>query len=125
MKVLRVQNAYHVVRDMGRLRSFYESFLGLPLKFADGDRWTQYGVQEVNFSLSSVEEAARGSAGVVVVFEVDRLDGAEELLAAEGGRVVDRRDMGSHGQVLTFADPEGNVAQLFCRNHVAVTTAET
>jgi predicted enzyme related to lactoylglutathione lyase len=115
MKILRVQNAYHVVKDMERLRSFYTS-IGLPLKFSDGDRWTQFGAAGSNFSLSSVEEAPAGCAGVVVVFEVDRLDDAEALLKARGGRVMDLRNMGPHGQVLTFADPEGNIAQLFCRS---------
>jgi predicted enzyme related to lactoylglutathione lyase len=51
-----------------------------------------------------------------VVFEVDSLDDAENILAAQGGRVMARPDMGEHGHVLTFADPEGNVAQLFCRD---------
>lgn len=79
------------------------------------------GIEGVNFSLSSVKEAARGRAGVVVVFEMDPLDGAEELVAAEGGHIVDRRDMSSHGRVLTFAGPKGNVARLFCRSDAAVT----
>jgi predicted enzyme related to lactoylglutathione lyase len=115
MKVLRVQNAYHIARDMSRLRAFYETALGVPLKFADGDRWIQFGLQGTNFSLSSPAEAAHDAPGAVVVFEVDSLDNAESVLAAQGGRVMERRDMGAHGHVLTFADPEGNVAQLFCR----------
>lgn len=115
MKVLRVQNAYHVARDIGRLRAFYEAGLGVPLKFADGDRWVQFGLQGTNFSLSSLAEAAHNASGAIVVFEVDSLADAEDLLAAQGGRVMGRRDMGPHGQVLTFADPEGNVVQLFSR----------
>jgi predicted enzyme related to lactoylglutathione lyase len=115
MKVLRVQNAYHVARDMERLRAFYEDTLSLPLKFSDGDRWSQFGLQGTNFSLSSPAEAAGEALGAMVVFEVDTLDGAESLLNAGGGRLLARRDMGTHGQILTFADPEGNVAQLFCR----------
>lgn len=119
MKVLRVQNIYHVARDMSRLRAFYETALALPLKFVDGDRWIQFGLHGTNFSLSSPAEAVRNASGAVVVFEVDSLDYAEDHIAAEGGRVMGRRDMGSHGQVLTFADPEGNVIQLFCRGPVS------
>jgi predicted enzyme related to lactoylglutathione lyase len=116
MKVLRVQNAYHVARDMSRLRAFYETALGVPLKFADGGRWIQFDLQGTNFSLSSPAEAAQNASGTVIVFEVDSLDDAESALAAQGGRMMERRDMGTHGQVLTFADPEGNIAQLFCRS---------
>jgi len=32
-----------------------------------------------------------------------------------GGHIISLRDMGGHGQVLTFSDPEGNVAQLQVR----------
>ena len=54
--------------------------------------------------------------GAVVVFEVDSLAGAEDHVLAAGGRVLSRRDMGAHGKVVTFSDPEGNIAQLFCRS---------
>ncbi len=120
MKVLRVQNTYHIAQDMSRLCAFYQTALGAPLKFADGDRWIQFSLQGTNFSLSSPAEAARNAPGAVVVFEVDSLDDAEDLLTAEGGHVMERRDMGLHGQVLTFADPEGNVVQLFCRGAAGV-----
>jgi predicted enzyme related to lactoylglutathione lyase len=116
MKILRIQNVYHVAKDMERLRAFYGTKLGLPSKFADGDRWVQFGVQGSNFALSSAAEAAPGVNGAVVVFEVDSLAGAEDHVLAAGGRVLSRRDMGAHGKVVTFSDPEGNIAQLFCRS---------
>jgi predicted enzyme related to lactoylglutathione lyase len=29
--------------------------------------------------------------------------------------IVQRRDMGSHGRVIAFRDPEGNILQLFAK----------
>ena len=48
----RVQNVFVVAREPGALHAFYESALGLPLKFRDGDRWLQYGVGPTNVALA-------------------------------------------------------------------------
>jgi predicted enzyme related to lactoylglutathione lyase len=112
MDIQRLQNVYMVAREPGQLHSFYESALGLKLKFRDGDRWIQYGA---GMALASPEEAKPATAGAVLVFEVDDFEGARERIAAAGGEVVGVRDMGAHGAVLSLRDPEGNVVQLFRR----------
>jgi predicted enzyme related to lactoylglutathione lyase len=114
--VKRMQNTYYVVRDMGAAAAFYRDALGLKLKFQDGARWAQFDAGGQNFSLSSPEEAPVDAAGGVVVFEVDDLEAAADRIAAAGGEVLGRRDMGSHGRTLTFRDPAGNLAQLFARS---------
>lgn len=116
MTVKRMQNTYYVVRDMGAAAAFYRDALGLKLKFQDGARWAQFDAGGQNFSLSSPEEAPVDAAGGAVVFEVDDLEAAADRIAAAGGEVLGRRDMGSHGRTLTFRDPAGNLAQLFARS---------
>lgn len=109
----RVQNVYVVAREPGALHAFYESALGLALKFRDGDRWLQYGVGNTNVALACAEEAAPATTGLVMVLEVTSFDGAAERITAAGGQVLGQRDMGSHGAVLSLRDPEGNIVQLF------------
>lgn len=109
----RVQNVYVVAREPGALHAFYETALGLALKFRDGDRWLQYGVGHSNVALACAEEAAPATQGLVMVLEVKDFDGAAERITAAGGQVLGLRDMGGHGAVLSLRDPEGNIVQLF------------
>lgn len=112
MDIQRLQNVYLVARQPGALNAFYESALGLKVKFRDGERWIQYGA---GVALASLDEAKPAASGAVPVFEVDDFDGAQERIVAAGGQVLGMRDMGSHGAVLSLRDPEGNVVQLFRR----------
>jgi len=111
----RLQNVFVVAERPAELHSFYESALGLQLKFRDQDRWIQYGVGNTSVALACGEEAAPAVSGLVMVFEVHSFDGAQERIAASGGEVLGTRDMGSHGAVLSLLDPEGNIVQLFKR----------
>ena len=117
----RLQNVYVAAKRPRQLHAFYASALGLPLKFNDGDRWFQYGVGNTNVSLACLEEAAPAASGLVMVFEVDDFDGAQERIADAGGEVLGMRDMGDHGMVLSLRDPEGNIVQLFRRSPPAAT----
>jgi len=111
----RLQNVFVVAERPAELHSFYESALGLQLKFRDKDRWIQYGVGNTSVALACREEAAPAASGLVMVFEVEDFSGAQERIAAAGGQVLGTRDMGSHGAVLSLRDPEGNIVQLFKR----------
>jgi predicted enzyme related to lactoylglutathione lyase len=115
MTIKRIQNVYLVAADMAATAAFYRD-LGLDLKFQDGARWTQFVVGGSNFSLASPDEAATGTAGGVVVFEVDDIDATADQITAGGGVILGRRDMGAHGRTLSFRDPAGNVLQLFQRS---------
>lgn len=116
MSVQKIQSVYRVVNDMELLQAFYSQALGLQPKFRDQDRWTQFSVGNTNFALSSAEEAAPDAAGSVIVFEVASLAGFRESVERAGGRFVGERDMGSHGTVLTFKDPEGHPFQVFSKS---------
>jgi predicted enzyme related to lactoylglutathione lyase len=113
----RLQNVYLVAEHPAGLRGFYEGALGLPLRFADGERWVQLatGAGGPGLALACPEEAAPATSGVVLVFEVAHFEGARERIAAAGGQVLGERDMGAHGRVLALRDPAGNLVQLFQR----------
>jgi predicted enzyme related to lactoylglutathione lyase len=117
----RLQNVFVVAERPARLHEFYESALGLQLKFRDKDRWIQYGVGNTSVALASREEAVPATAGVVMVFEVEDFAATAERVAASGGEVLGIRDMGSHGTVLSLRDPEGNIVQLFKRQGTPTT----
>lgn len=111
----RVQSVYYTVKDMGRAVSFYEQVFGLKLKFRDGEKWAQFDAGNVGFALSSAEESASTEGGAVTAFEVDDLTPYEVAIRNAGCDVLQVRDMGSHGRVLAFRDPEGNIVQLFAK----------
>jgi predicted enzyme related to lactoylglutathione lyase len=111
----RLQNVYVVAERPAELHAFYESALGLQLKFRDQQRWFQYGVGNTSVALACREEATPATSGLVMVFEVEDFAAAQERIAGAGGQVLGIRDMGAHGAVLSLRDPEGNVVQLFKR----------
>ncbi|WP_345537342.1 VOC family protein [Variovorax defluvii] len=111
----RLQNVFVVAERPAELHAFYESALGLQLKFRDQDRWIQYGAGNTNVAVACKEEGAPATSGVVMVFEVEDFAATIERVEALGGEVLGQRDMGSHGAVLSLRDPEGNIVQLFKR----------
>lgn len=118
----RLQNVFVVAERPAELHAFYQSALGLQLRFRDQERWFQYGVGSSNVALACREEAQPARSGVVMVFEVEEFEAARERIAAAGGEVLGLRDMGAHGAVLSLRDPEGNVVQLFKRSAAAAAT---
>ncbi|WP_158816628.1 VOC family protein [Methylocapsa sp. S129] len=119
MSINRIQSVYTVVRDMDRLQAFYETALGLPLAFRDRDAWLQFKIGQTAFALSSLVEGAVGARGGVVVFETAEPTSLAERIVQLGGRRLGDRDMGAHGRVMTFADPEDNRFQLYARADAA------
>ena len=115
MAIQRIQSVYSVANNMDRAQRFYESALGLSLKFRDGERWCQFSVGNTNFALSAPAEAPVAAKGSVVVFEAESLDGVRQQVEEGGGKFLSTRDMGSHGAVVTFQDPEGNLFQVFAK----------
>ena len=110
-----IGSAYTVVKDMDLMQAFYGEALGLPLTFRDRDNWCQFKAGPVAFALSSLAEAAKGARGSVIVFDAIELASVAARIERLGGRHLSSRDMGSHGIVATFADPENNLLQLHVR----------
>ena len=115
INVKRLQNVYFTADDVPSTASFYEQVFGLKKKFSDGDRWTQFDIAGSNFAIGAHEEGVHEQTGAVPVFEVDDIDGLEQLVHEHGGTVIAHRDMGDHGLVTTLQDPAGNSIQLFSR----------
>ena len=115
MPLSSVRSVYTVASDMDLMRAFYEEALELPLAFRDRDKWCQFKAGPVAFALSSRSEAAEGARGSVIVFDAIDLAAFAPRIERLGGRHLSSRDMGSHGSVATFADPENNLFQLHVR----------
>ena len=107
-----VRSVYTVASDMDLMRAFYEEALELPLAFRDRDNWCQFKAGPVPFALSSGSEAAQGARGSVIVFDAIDLAAFAPRIERLGGRHLSHRDMGAHGSVATFSDPENNLFQL-------------
>ncbi|MBR0713909.1 VOC family protein [Bradyrhizobium liaoningense] len=111
MQTARVSGIYVVISDMDRAQRFYEKALGLVTKFRDRSSWCQFDTGSVTFSLSSPEEAG-STQSVMVVFKAGQLATVREQVEDAGGTLLALRDMGAHGTVVTFADPDGNEFQV-------------
>jgi predicted enzyme related to lactoylglutathione lyase len=110
-----IRSVYTVAADMDLMQAFYAGALELPLAFRDHNNWCQFKVGQVSFALSSPSEAAQGARGSVVVFDATDMTAFTQRIERLGGRFLSSRDMGSHGSVATFADPENNLFQLLVR----------
>jgi predicted enzyme related to lactoylglutathione lyase len=110
-----IRTIYTVAHDMDLMQAFYAQTLQLPLAFRDRDNWCQFKAGPVALALSSPAEAAQGARGSVIVFDATDLAALAQRIERLGGRHLASRDMGSHGSVATFADPENNFFQLHVR----------
>lgn len=118
MAEIDLQTVYVVAKDVGRLETFYAQALGLPVQFRDENKWTQFRQQRSAFALSSAEEAAPGAVGAVPVFQVagEAREELQQKILSAGGQLLAQRDMGSHGVVATYQDPEENLFQVFSKS---------
>jgi predicted enzyme related to lactoylglutathione lyase len=110
-----IRSVYTVANDMDLMQAFYAEALELPLAFRDHDNWCQFKVGQFAFALSSPSEAATGARGSVVVFGATDVAALAQRIERLGGLHLSSRDMGSHGSVATFADPENNLFQIHVR----------
>ena len=110
-----IRSVYTVANDMDLMQAFYAEALELPLAFRDRDNWCQFKVGQLAFALSSSSEAATGARGSVVVFGATDVAVLAQRIERLGGLHLSSRDMGSHGSVATFADPENNLFQIHVR----------
>ena len=115
MPLHSIRSVYTVAQDMDLMQAFYAGALELPLAFRDRDNWCQFKAGPVAFALSSPSEAAQGARGSVIVFDAADLAALAQRIERLSGRLLASRDMGSHGGVATFADPENNLLQLHVR----------
>ncbi len=116
MTVLGLQNIHFVAEDVEVAAQFWQQAMGLALRFRDDDRWVQMTAGHAPLAIASKAEGHPDQIGAIPVFEVDDVEAHICSIGAHGGKLLDDREMGSHGRVVTFEDPQGNVAQLFKRS---------
>ena len=115
MTVKRLRNAYVITYNMDQSVAIYRDALGLPVMFQDESKWALADAGGTNFAVSSPDEAAEGAMGAVLIFEVDSIAEVGITIEESCGEVLGSRDMGDHGRVLTFRDPDGKLVQLIQR----------
>ena len=108
----RIGNVFYRVGDMDAAVEFYESVLGLRLKFRDGDNWAAFDLAGVTFALEGGAQAGGGSGGATVSLRVDGLD---ELVSElrERGANVGEIVTGPHERRADLTDPSGNRLVLY------------
>ena len=108
----RIGNVFYRVSDMDAAVEFYESVLGLRLKFRDGDNWAAFDLAGVTFALEGGAQAGGGSGGATVSLRVDGLD---ELVSElrERGANVGEIVTGPHERRADLSDPSGNRLVLY------------
>lgn len=111
---MKLKQVYLTATEPERLAEFYEA-LGLPIRFADRGKWIQFVGEKTALCIASpAESASEQSRNAVLVFEVDDLEVAVERARAHGAEVLGEvRDMGAHGRVAHFKDPQQNTIQIF------------
>ncbi|WP_238008345.1 VOC family protein [Dactylosporangium sp. AC04546] len=86
--------------------AFYRDGLGLPVKFADGDRFAALDGGGVTFALAAGDEALGTTP--VASFKVDSVPEAVDRLTALGAELVLGPSRGPHEVRALLNDPAGN-----------------
>lgn len=116
LAIKKISSSYYVVDDMQKSVSFYRDQLKLPVKFQDGDKWTQFDVKGQSLAIATpAPQQVNPGEGATVVFEVDDLDQQRQELTTAGIAVGDVVSMGGHGSFFTVRDPAGNLVQFFAK----------
>jgi predicted enzyme related to lactoylglutathione lyase len=113
---MKIKHAYLTAANPEALAQFYRE-IGMPVRFADGQRWIQFATDGAAFCIAGPEESAvQPSSNAVVVFEVEGLEAALAKAVDAGGiNIAGIRDMGSHGRAIQIRDPQNNLIQFFER----------
>jgi catechol 2,3-dioxygenase-like lactoylglutathione lyase family enzyme len=110
------------VRDMDRMRAFYNEVLGFPLRRSLGEAWFEYGVGATTLALTAYglmfddTPPSRGMLALQLAFrvspgEVERC--AWELKAKGVEPLLPLTDQPWGHRTVFFRDPDGNVIEIF------------
>jgi predicted enzyme related to lactoylglutathione lyase len=101
----------HPVEDLESAARFYESALGLTLKFRDGDRFCAFDLGGVTIALAAGTERLTQSPAVSL--KVADLDAALAKLQAAGAKLLRGPEVGPHERRAVLEDPAGNALILY------------
>ena len=115
---VKLKQIYLTAVDPEALAAFYKA-LGLTVRFADQGKWIQFEGEKTAFCVASLSESvSKPSGNAVLVFEVEDLEAVLKAARKQGADVSDEiRDMGAHGRVAHFKDPQHNLVQLMQAAH--------
>lgn len=94
-------------QDVPALITFYSDGLGLPVAFADGDRFACLRAGNGLLALAAPQESIAGAAPAAA-FLVSDLDATIEQLCELGAKVIRPVESGAHERRAALADPAGN-----------------
>jgi methylmalonyl-CoA/ethylmalonyl-CoA epimerase len=105
------------VRDVERSTAFYRDALGLPFLFEVPERMAFFDCGGVRLMLAVPEGEASGTAGAVLYFRVEALEGAHRELVERGVEFVRPphrvAELGAHELWMAFfRDPDGTLLAL-------------
>jgi catechol 2,3-dioxygenase-like lactoylglutathione lyase family enzyme len=108
----RIGNVYYRVEDMEAAVDYYESILGLKLKFRDGDNWAAFDVGGMTLALEGAGEPVGRGGGAIVSLRAQGLDELAAELRSRGADVPEPV-AGPHERRIDLHDPSGNLLVLY------------
>ena len=105
-------NVLYPVPDVAKAIEFYGDGLGLPLKFADGDRYAALNGGRTTFALAGPEEDVTGGRPAAS-FKVADVAASIARLQEAGATVLSPLSEGPHEYRAVLADPWGNAFVLY------------
>lgn len=107
-------NVLYPTADIEAAVAFYRDGLGLPLKFADGDRYAALDGGGATVALASAAEDVTGGRPAAS-FKVDDVPAAIERLVAAGATVSRPAEAGPHEVRAVLEDPWGNPLVVYAK----------
>ncbi|GAA5157121.1 hypothetical protein GCM10023321_34810 [Pseudonocardia eucalypti] len=104
---VKIGNVLHPVADVTAAVAFYRDALGLPVKFADGDRYAALDGQTTTLALAGPAEDVTGGVAAAS-FKVPDVAAALAAITAAGGEVVRPPEQGPHEVRAVARDPWRN-----------------
>ncbi|MFD2469057.1 VOC family protein [Amycolatopsis silviterrae] len=102
-----IGNVLYPVPDVAKAVAFYRDALGLPLKFADGDRYAAMDGGRATLAIAGPEEDVTGGRPAAS-YKVADVSAVVSSLEAAGATVVRPPAEGPHEIRAVLTDPWGN-----------------
>ncbi|MGI6873421.1 MULTISPECIES: VOC family protein [Amycolatopsis] len=102
-----IGNVLYPVTDVAKAVAFYRDALGLPLKFADGDRYAALDGGRATLALAGPEEDVT-QGRPAASYKVTDVPAAVRALSEAGATVVREPAEGPHEIRAVLTDPWGN-----------------
>lgn len=109
-----IGNVLYPVGDVAQATAFYDSVLGLPVKFQDGERFAAVDAGPLSLALAGpAEDVTVGR--VAASFKVDDVEAAVARAREAGATVVHEAERGPHEIRAVVLDPWDNPVVVYKR----------